>query len=733
MEERLGDYKLIRLVGQGVLGKVYLAEHVFMKKYFTLKVLSEEYSQDRAFISRFEQDIAVISDLDHPNLAKIHAVSFHDGKYFLVTEYVPGPQGEPMNLNQFLRECDGELSEENILHLAEQIASAIDEIHSKKVSGKPLLHLAIKPSNILVSGMLTKPRFVLSDAGLTKVVGVQRCFDLILEGLKGGDLAESQRDETWQNSRRQLFVQNYQFLAPEQKFYASDIEPTLASDVFSFGVLLYYLLMGSYPEGVFELPSLHRELKYNWDKLIMSCLRQDPSQRPTQVRKWVAQMQSANSTFKPISAAKQIPSSPSNAKEREMTRTSAPAQAKPLVKTQEAREASLKQEILPPSQNQNIVRTPVQASIKRVEDPKTLSDRTSEGAHAAISPSGYVYDVERFLREKESQIVGKASIAARVAKDSSPTTFKDPIEQELMKHKKRVEEKSLSTKPAACAMNMQPAIVPGTFKSQHRELTGDKGSEPLYTEMKVIPGGQYMRGSNDGSRDEMPMHHVVINDFAIDVHPVTNEQFVRFLQFVGSEKDMNNNDIIRLKESRIKRANGKLSVEPGYARHPVVGVTWYGALAYCKWVGKRLPTEAEWEVAARGGDDVAIYPCGDNIEKPQANFFNNDTTTVMSYPSNGYGLFDVAGNVYEWCQDWYAYNTYEVTANEPLYPQGPLQGVYRVLRGGCWKSLKEDLRCAHRHRNNPGAINRTYGFRCACDVEQCDENSSLEKPAKSFS
>ncbi len=242
-----------------------------------------------------------------------------------------------------------------------------------------------------------------------------------------------------------------------------------------------------------------------------------------------------------------------------------------------------------------------------------------------------------------------------------------------------------------------------------------KEIEPLLTEMAVIPGGTYFRGSSEGARDEMPRHAVNLASFALDIHPVTNEQFVRFVQAMGGEKDHNNNDIIRLRDSRIKRSTGKLIIESGYAKHPVVGVTWYGAVAYAKWIGKRLPTEAEWEAAASAGRDV-IYPTGTEIERTQANFFSSDTTAVMSYPPNPFGLYDIAGNVYEWCQDWYAYNYYDASVVEPDQPLGPPQGVYRVLRGGCWKSLKEDLRSSHRHRNNPGAVNGTYGFRCATDV-----------------
>lgn len=243
-----------------------------------------------------------------------------------------------------------------------------------------------------------------------------------------------------------------------------------------------------------------------------------------------------------------------------------------------------------------------------------------------------------------------------------------------------------------------------------------KQMDPIATKMVLISGGSFCRGSNKGTRDETPRHAIQLLPFAMDTHLVTNEQFVRFLEVMGGEKDGNNNDMIRLKESRIKRSAGRINIESGYSHHPVTGVTWYGALAYAKWVGKRLPTEAEWEVASCGGMEDPLYPTGQTIEKAQANFFSSDTTPVMSYPPNGYGLYDMAGNVYEWCNDWYSYHYYDISLQEPHNPMGPAQGVYRILRGGCWKSLREDMRCAHRHRNNPGAVNSTYGFRCVADV-----------------
>lgn len=591
----LGDYRVVKQIGQGPLGTVLLAEHRFLKTPYALKVLPEELSSDRSFIQRFEEEVSLLASLDHPHIVKIHNISFAQGVYFLVTDCVVDELGETTNLSQYLNASEKTMEEAELIRLLQQLAEAIDYAHSNK----GIAHRGIKLNNVLVRKGKTGIELSLSDFGLSRIIGsgavISRTYKMVSEAL--GVAHTIHRYPTLDNSKlsplHASFLQNYTFLAPEQK--KLDGSADVKADIYAFGVLAYFLMMGEYPEGVFPMPSERlQEGRIDWDQLVRQCLQNDPQRRPDALT--------------------------------------------PLLETRD----SLKDKSIPIAKEKNTPGTP---SLKPI---------------------------------------------LRVATLERPNTDLDP----------------------AAAFHIDTTVK--QYQPERKEV---KNVEPLMTEMIIINGGNFLRGSNSGNRDEMPRHEVQLDSFAIDTHPVTNEQFVRFLDVMGGEKDTNHNDIIRMRDSRIKRSGGRLSIESGYARHPVVGVTWYGAIAYAKWVGKRLPTEAEWEVAARGGLENSLYPTGDEIEKSQANFFSADTTAVMSYAPNGYGLYDMAGNVYEWCYDWYGYNSYEAAIQEPENPKGPLQGVYRVLRGGCWKSLKEDLRCSKRHRNNPGTVNGTYGFRCAADVE----------------
>ncbi len=688
MEKKsFGDYTILKQIGMGCLGQVFLAEHRFIKKQFAIKVLPVELSSDKAFIARFEKEIANLANLEHPNIVRVHNVSFAEGYYFLVMDCIVDSYGETTNLEQYLATHQCKMQESEYVSILSQVAAALDFAHQKKSGDQFFIHRGLKLNNILIGKKESGFHVYLSDFGLSKIIGEGQLLTKTMKILSDTLCISSQafstlssQIETEKLSKiHKSFLQHYEFLAPEQKDISNNIPLSTRVDTFSFGILAYYLLMGHYPKGIFAKPSENpKKYQLEWDELIQKCLQENPNNRPSSLSEMIAKLKTSAYTT--------------------------PQKSQPVYSTQPHHEP-LAQGFV----NQSLPANNDTLNTKRpFEEPK-------HEVHTSYTPRQEV-NYENTYQSSEPQV---QQVASATLEKPLPSHEFQRYEQNInsMEEPKPVLNPKEITRPVyeedpGAVFNLETTVA--RYIPQKNEV---HDIEPIQTDMVIVPGGEYYRGTDEGGRDERPRHMIRLSSFALDVHPITNEQFVRFLDAMGGEKDANNNDIIRLRESRIKRATGKLNIESGYSKHPVVGVTWYGALAYAKWVGKRLPTEAEWEIAARSGLPDIIYPTGSDIERNQANFFSADTVSVMSYPPNQFGLYDMAGNVYEWIQDWYDYTYYEASAQEPDDPKGPHQGVYRVLRGGCWKSLKEDLRCTNRHRNNPGTVNRTYGFRCAADVK----------------
>jgi sulfatase modifying factor 1 len=228
---------------------------------------------------------------------------------------------------------------------------------------------------------------------------------------------------------------------------------------------------------------------------------------------------------------------------------------------------------------------------------------------------------------------------------------------------------------------------------------------PANTEMAWIPPGTFemgtVRGDGSGFADEQPRHTVTLSrGFWIDITEVTFAEYGRFSHATGANPPH----------------------QPFWAddTHPVVNVTWQNAAGYCRWAGGRLPTEAEWEYAARGGQSGLRYPWGDGISHDNANFDGTGrrdqwakSSPVESFPPNGYGLYDVAGNVWEWTADWYEDRYY---AHSPAAdPAGPAEGRTRVVRGGSWTSDPGRLRTSYRFSLDPSDSQVSVGFRCVRD------------------
>ncbi|MBS2099330.1 formylglycine-generating enzyme family protein [Carboxylicivirga linearis] len=224
--------------------------------------------------------------------------------------------------------------------------------------------------------------------------------------------------------------------------------------------------------------------------------------------------------------------------------------------------------------------------------------------------------------------------------------------------------------------------------------------------MVLIPAGEFVMGKDMESQPPFsPAHKVKVNAFYMDTCEVTNRQYLQFCKETNTAlPEFWNTELFRCGDA--------------FLDYPVVGVNWFSAMKYAEWAGKRLPTEAEWEYAARGGLIDKDYPNGNNWNKEKASqeegAWENLIEPVGQYESNGYGLYDMGGNVWEWVADRYS-DTYYA---EEIYdnPQGPDKGSNRVIRGGSWHSGKMCKRVYYRKGLISNWSDFAVGFRCVKDV-----------------
>lgn len=348
--------------------------------------------------------------------------------------------------------------------------------------------------------------------------------------------------------------------------------------------------------------------------------------------------------------------------------------------------------------------------------------------------------------------------------------------------------------PASASLPLSGEPAANTESGTRPDNADPSGDAP--DGMVWIPGGEFTMGSNHplGRPDEMPLHQVRLDGFWIDATEVTNRQFAEFAEATGyvttaetapkleeimaqlppgtpppePEMLVAGSMVFTAPEGAVplndirawwswtpgadwRHPEGPDSSIAGREDHPVVQVSWFDAVAYCKWAGKRLPTEAEWEYAARGGLDGAPFTWGDaplSETSPQTNIWQGEfphrnteadgyfrTAPVRTYAPNGYGLYDMAGNVWEWCSDWYRPDTYEIDAQRGVVtnPTGPEQPydprrprmIQRVERGGSF--LCNDVYCASYRpaARMPGAPDTGMshvGFRCVATPDMLAES-----------
>ncbi len=305
------------------------------------------------------------------------------------------------------------------------------------------------------------------------------------------------------------------------------------------------------------------------------------------------------------------------------------------------------------------------------------------------------------------------------------------------------------------SVQVQPTDVPTDIPAIQAATPAPTDSVPevliLIRSLSVsIPGGTITMGTspvevteavNECTRDggfceasyafdSYPAHEVAVDTFLIEITEVTFDQYVAFLNVRGADTHINGCAGFPCIQTQNESPDAPIiydganySIGTGLRPHPVYGVTYYGAMEYCEAIGRRLPTEAEWERAARADDD-RIFPWGNRWDNALAKTNRPLDTApgsfpVGSYPSGAsfYGVYDMAGNVAEWVSDWYGERHYEERANQgsATNPTGPVAGQLKVLRGGSWNSMPFFSRAAHRQAEDPKSYQRWVGFRCVED------------------
>lgn len=292
-----------------------------------------------------------------------------------------------------------------------------------------------------------------------------------------------------------------------------------------------------------------------------------------------------------------------------------------------------------------------------------------------------------------------SAVALTAAKAESPPVLQKPQDKP---YGSDGESKAVDkVRPSQNSGATQNTLIPASYPN---EIIGKDGAP-----MVLVPAGDFTMGSDRGDEDESPIHRVQVNAFYIDKFEVTNGRFAKFVDAIQSEPPW---------------GFGDKNTPVAHVDRPVRWVNWMDAMAYCLWVGKRLPTEAEWEKAARGTDG-RIYPWGNDSPTPVHAVYGlkeggEEALSVIGDRAKGqspYGAHDLAGNLYEWVMDWYAENYYGNFATAPaVNPRGPKEGTAKVQRGGSYINSPYRLRSTFRTKGDPTEEDPHVGFRCAQDV-----------------
>ena len=661
----IGRYHILEQLGQGGMATVYKAYDTRLEREVALKIIRKEAfpaeTHDR-ILRRFEREAKALARLDHPHIIKVHDFGEYESSPYLVMQYIPSGTlkqqlGKPIPYQQ-------------AVELLKPIAEALAYAHQHGV-----LHRDVKPSNILLTD---DNRPILTDFGIAKLLDIEETHTLTGTGIGVG---------------------TPEYMAPEQGL-GKDIDGR--ADMYALGVVLYELLTGHKP--------------YTADTPLAVLLKQvnDPLPRP---RDFVPSL--------PVKAERVLFKALAKKPEDRY-----PDMAAFAVALEKLSQQHPPQPVVAPPKP---VKMPAPEPVTRDDHPtpvpaKKTSHRSGLPKWLLAAGGVLIVLVLLFLlisrvilpaleeQAKHNAIVEETAQALLTIEVAKTQTQEAAATRQALAVVQNMTSTALSWTPTATithtpAVTLTPTntftpIMTHTPASTASTVLGISSTivrEKDGMEMVYVPAGEFEMGSNDGESNEQPVHTVYLDAYWIDKTEVTTAMYAKCVAARACD----------LPISEWSSSGYSYYGNPEYDEYPVIRVTWSYAEAYCQWAGAHLPTEAQWEKAARGTDG-RTYPWGEGINKDRANYNRNvgDITKVGAFPSDAspYGALDMAGNASEWVADRYGEDYY---ANSPREnPQGPASGQYRIVRGGAWDFSGYYVRSSSRFRYD-AVIWYSLGFRCA--------------------
>jgi formylglycine-generating enzyme required for sulfatase activity/tRNA A-37 threonylcarbamoyl transferase component Bud32 len=705
--QKVGNYHIMQEIGRGGNAIVYLAHDEKLDRLVALKVLHAfaHHPHRERIIERFRRGAQAAARLSHPNILPVYDFGEWQGAFYIVMQYVQGKtlQQTLLGDSEKIRVTEP-LPLSQTVNLVQQIGAALTYAHKNGV-----VHRDVKPSNVLIAD---DGRIYLTDFGLARV---EDATPITLSG------------ET-------LGTPHY--MSPEQ---GQGLPVDHRSDIYSLGVVVFQMLTGQVPfdsdtpapvilkHMVEPLPpprSINPEIPPLVEMALNKALTKNPSERYQAVEEFMRDLERAAASPEAATADQE---------------------AAALVGAPPVRETSAP--MLSPALRQPRPSPPPGASQMAAPDRAAKPERsdTMRWAMAGIILAAFVgllaCSAVAFFLLGGPDLLSKATATptqvvavtptptytpATLAPTTEPTHTETAAPPASATPSPTVESTQIAPPPSPTAV--LTATPTHTVEPPTATVT-PTSPPPALADMVLVPAGNFIQGSSDAEinaaiqmcsdaysglcphsqdwfTDETPRRMVYLDAFYIDKWEVTNQQFAAFVAATGYVTDA---------EKKGESQTWRTLDTAGRGKYPVVWMSWNDANAYCQWADKRLPTEAQWEKAARGADG-RVWTWGSNWEAGRANTGDGGAGAVAaagSYPRSAspYGAMDMAGNVWEWVADWYDPLWYSTSPTRN--PGGPLSGVSRVLRGGAFGNFAWEVRAVHRHSGGPDGYAPDHGFRCA--------------------